>query len=145
MMALTLIRPWPWSMLYGPKRIENRKWRPSPSLLRPGERFAIHAGKKFDIEDMHFILRTCGLDTEPAHFRDQGIVGSLRYHGVIDHDVDFDHQHARQLGQSDWFFGPFGWICSEPIILPTPIERPGAMGLWRLDDPLLESSLRGAP
>jgi len=44
--GLTIIQPWAAAIALGPKRIENRTWRPSNRML--GEFIAIHAGKKVD-------------------------------------------------------------------------------------------------
>ena len=52
MNGLTLIRPWPWSIRSGGKRIENRKWRPRSVL---GRRIALHAGLGWSDEGRDFI------------------------------------------------------------------------------------------
>ena len=44
MHAITLQHPWPFFIVYGGKRIENRGWMPPPGLI--GERIAIHGGKE---------------------------------------------------------------------------------------------------
>jgi hypothetical protein len=45
MKAITIRHPWPWAICYMGKPLENRDWKPSPYQLKPGEKFAIHAGK----------------------------------------------------------------------------------------------------
>lgn len=45
LMALTLWPEWAYAVCHLGKRVENRPWAPTERQLRPGERFAIHAGK----------------------------------------------------------------------------------------------------
>lgn len=44
--ALTIRQPWAWAILWAGKDIENRTWLPNRKLLKPGDRFAIHASLK---------------------------------------------------------------------------------------------------
>lgn len=73
MKALTIRQPWAWAICHAGKRIENRAWLTSPSLLAVarrlvGQRFAIHAaagvGKRDDFDDAaeHVIARCRGID-----------------------------------------------------------------------------------
>ena len=48
MKALTLWEPWASAIIHGPKRIENRPWKPWDSVM--GQRIAIHAGKRYDAD-----------------------------------------------------------------------------------------------
>ena len=45
--GLTLWQPWAWAIAHGGKRIENRPWRPWPSIV--GELIAIHAAARVDV------------------------------------------------------------------------------------------------
>lgn len=55
--ALTLWRPWSTLIAKGVKKIENRPWAPLPTMLEPGEWFAIHAGKSYDDTVISFALQ----------------------------------------------------------------------------------------
>ena len=45
MLALTILQPYPYAIRHWGKPEENRMWRPENYGLKPGDRFAIHAGK----------------------------------------------------------------------------------------------------
>lgn len=58
MKALTLHQPWASLIAVGAKKIETRDWRP-PVTIRPGTRFAIHAGKQVYSEGKGYRPRPC--------------------------------------------------------------------------------------
>lgn len=45
--ALTLWRPWAWAIIHGPKRVENRTWKPPASFI--GKRIGIHVFRQKNI------------------------------------------------------------------------------------------------
>lgn len=108
MKALTIRIPWPWAICYLGKPLENRNWRPSPTQLRPGEKFAIHAGKMpsaMEIREAFAGMAAMGVIDETtkvptlAHLRRQegSIVAVATYGGwVTGHP-------------SRWFVGLYGW------------------------------------
>ena len=59
MRALTLWQPWAWLVANGHKLVENRPWAPSPTALPPGHRFAIHAGKRYEVGKWGALLDVC--------------------------------------------------------------------------------------
>ena len=118
MKALTLIRPWPWAILYGGKRCENRTWRPPASVV--GQVIAIHAGRTYDEAAEERICRIMGSGTDGSRI-DEGIVGTARITGVVD-----------SLPGDPWFVGPFGWVLGDVRALARPIPCRGSQGLWAL-------------
>lgn len=131
--ALTLWRPWPWAIFYGgcrPKRIENRPWKPWPSII--GVRIALHAGKKFDTESVPFIVENTRFAHEPrtlaAEATHEGIIGLVTVRGFVEDAIEAAAQGGQ--GQESWFFGPFGWLLDDVVRLETPVKIKGAQGLW---------------
>ncbi len=123
--AITLKQPWAWLMLYGPKRIENRPWKPWPQAI--GQRIYVHQGKAWDEMGAEYIRRVMPELEFPALARTQGILGSFVVNGCLDKRWD-----VPAVGQEQWFFGPFGWLTSEPRALERPVTARGAQGLWRI-------------
>lgn len=122
MKALTLHQPWAWLMLYGPKRIENRSWRPHASVI--GQRVLVHQGKKWDAKGADYIRRKLSFVEFPDLAGAVGVLGSFQVDGYL---LQGD---AVPTGQEPWFFGPCGWLTSEPRVLPAPVAWRGALGLW---------------
>ncbi len=60
--ALTLHRPWPWAIIHGSKRVENRSWAPPAWLI--GQRLAIHAGKRWDADGADYVESVTQADDE---------------------------------------------------------------------------------
>lgn len=133
--ALTLHRPWPWSILHGGKRIENRPWRPWRSIV--GERIALHAGLTWDASGAAFIKNLCPSMPMPDS---DGQASSWRAHpsgvivgvGRIAGCIEASKGPFRRTTELDtrWFFGPFGWILEDVVALATPVPCRGAQGLW---------------
>jgi hypothetical protein len=127
LLGLTLWRPWPILIAKGIKRIENRPWRPEPRL-QAGEWFAIHAGKKYDIDCSPLAVH---LGIPPETFFDErlgaasSIVAVARFAGVVTKSDD------------PWFFGPFGWVLDQVVPLD-PIPCKGAQGLWVVPSDIAE-------
>lgn len=150
MKALTLTRPWPWIILNLGKRIENRTWAPPLDMI--GQRFAIHAGKKFDncvLRDLLFDHYTRGglscpnADKIEAHLRDHhhptGIVATARLIGVVTtsaHGFGKLTTEAKHIAsESMWFTGPFGWVLDDVRPLLPPIPWVGRQRLWTVPPP----------
>lgn len=155
MQALSLWRPYPWAFFYPPpgwrKSLENRDWTPPKGLI--GQRFALHAGQKYDSDGHDFIRTTLngwqdiggavGLFPEMAH---TGIIGTVKLLGWMDGkswDDAFDHMrvHIGKEGhlwprthpdQRRWFIGRYAWIVTEPRLLSAPIPCRGFQKLWTL-------------
>lgn len=124
MKAITLHQPFAGLIVYGPKRIENRTWR--PHYLSIGARLAIHAGMTnaavSEKVEAH-IYKVKPTDMKAA-FTNGAILGDAEFAGVA--------HHADQLpeDQREWFIGPIAWILRDVRALPFPIPCKGAQGLW---------------
>ena len=143
MKALTIRIPWPWAICYLGKPLENRDWRPSPAMLRPGEKFAIHAGKMpsaMEIEGafegmyaMDAISDSLKLPTlTQLRTQESAIVAVATYGGAV------------TAHSSRWFVGRYGWkLLGERddvplIVLPEPVKCMGHQGLWNVPSDVLE-------
>jgi hypothetical protein len=122
MMALTLWRPWPFAIQFLGKDIENRTWPAPKHLLKPGDLFAIHAGRSFDREALRFLLERQKQHPVPRGEAEHktGIVCVVRYLGTC------------ETSRSPWFFGPVGWVIRLEFDLPTPVLCSGQQGLWKV-------------
>lgn len=139
--GLTLWRPWAATIVHGPKRIENRPWFPSLSLLDRGLWIAIHAGRRWDAAGARFIAETwpecpAALDHDEEEtgwrplFTQQGIVGVARVVEVRAPD------EVGPIG-AEWAAGPWCWVLDHVRALPKPIACRGAQGLWTLPPEVL--------
>lgn len=133
--ALTLWRPWTWSIFDLPegqaKRIENRPWRPPSAII--GAPLAFHAGKHFDLDGFHRIREIAHVCPPSNPDCPEGIVGVVTVVDYLDAGELWSKERLRDLpGQERWFFGPFGWVLSDVVRLPRPVPCKGAQGLWTL-------------
>lgn len=110
MKALSIQQPWAWAILNCGKDIENRTWQTS---IRG--RILIHAGKRVDAEGIDF-LEDLGI-VVPSKFELGGIVGSVSIGDCVKHST------------SKWFFGPFGFVLSDPETMPFRQMR-GQLGFF---------------
>jgi hypothetical protein len=134
MKAITLKHPWPWAVCRLGKRIENRTWKPSPKLLRPGDWLAIHGGstpkgasREEYMEDLGSIIdvfpesRPIPIDASIM----PGVVAVCIFVGVV------------EQSDNQWFNGPFGWVLDRVVPLPDPVPCKGALGLWDIPEGVL--------
>jgi hypothetical protein len=127
MKALTLHQPWAWSIVSGPKRIENRRWKPWPEII--GQYIALHAGKSYDDAGADYI-RSRGIEPPSKGACVQSaIVGVARVVGYLE---PCDPIETCPSEQEPWFFGPYGWLLEAVRPLPYPIPCKGALALWQL-------------
>jgi hypothetical protein len=128
--ALTLWRPWPWAIFHAkhnPKRIENRPWKPWPSII--GKQIVLHAGKTFQKDAMADILEVTQTLVLPASATDFGLIGVATVYGVASSEAECEQFMA---GQGVWFSGPFAWLLGAVRPFPEPILCDGKQGLWEL-------------
>lgn len=130
--GLTLWQPWAWAVAHGSKRIENRPWRPWPSIV--GKLLAIHAAAKVDVVDEEYaaewICARTGLVVPAASTLPRGaIVAVARVTGSVAASSD------------PWFVGPFGWQLDQVVALPTPLPCRGRQGLWPVPDEVARGAL----
>jgi hypothetical protein len=119
--ALTLWQPWAHAVARLGKRIENRPWKPWPSVV--GRVIAIHAAAKVDPAEeeraARWIRLTVGVWVPLSSALPRGaIVATARVTGSVAASAD------------PWFVGPYGWTLDEVVALPAPVPCRGAQGLW---------------
>ena len=123
--AVTLHRPWAWAITHLDKRVENRSWKcPLPG----GSLFAIHAGKKWDLNAVRFIesVNTSQLITmPPEEEHPTGIVAIARFDGNVWSD------------ESPWFMGGIGWLFSDLVVFENPVPCLGREKLWTVPENIL--------
>jgi hypothetical protein len=134
--ALTLWRPWPWAIFHAPtnpKRIENRPWKPWPSII--GKRIVLHAGKAFQKEAVDDILDSVLLKGEPrvlpASAVHEGLIGVVTVTGFVESAEDAAMQAGQ--GQERWWSGPYAWVLTDVRAFKEPIKCKGSQGLWLLE------------
>lgn len=136
MKALTLHHPWPWAVCYFGKDLENRVWRPSPTQLRLGDQLAIHAGKMPSVTEIREAFAGMDAMGAIAHVRDIPTLNQLRrQESAIVAVVKFGG--ATTVDASPWFCGPYGWRLYDLLVLPEPVKRRGAQGLWNVPTDVL--------
>lgn len=139
MLALTLWRPWDTAILRLGKPVENRDWPPPAKLV--GKRFALHSGKKFDMDGaatIFLLAHKDGFSHEVIRDRiarsealDSVILGTVKLVRVIS-KAQPQLGERDPLADSEWFFGDFGWVVEEPFALPRPVPCKGMQGLWTM-------------
>ncbi len=121
--ALTIQQPWASFFFITPafceqiempgrKDIENRSWKPA-SVLKPGDRLWIHAGKTLDKDAFD------DFDLDPDTCKRRGmLLGHCRFDGVV---TKSDSKWRNEQ--------PFGWVLVDPVRTPD-VACNGAQGLW---------------
>lgn len=134
MRAVSLWRPWPWTIFYGGKDVENRPW-----VLDFRGDIVLHATKHFDADSVPFIertLRTTGirppLMLPSAH--PEGLIGVVEVVGCDEWDGI----------AGGWSFGPFCWRLANPRAFSRPIPWKGKQGIFHVPDDVVAAALRGA-
>lgn len=136
MRAVSLWRPWPWTIFYGGKDVENRPW----ALDFRGD-IVLHATKHFDADSVPFIERTLRkgsfkppLMLPSAHA--EGLIGVVEIVGCYEID------ETRPPGR--WEMGPFCWEIANPRAFAKPIPWKGKQGIFHVPDDVVAAALRGA-
>lgn len=120
--ALTLWQPWAGLVVWGGKRVENRKRFPPKKLI--GKRFAIHAGLVYDDS----AEERFGAEVKALH-RMARVHGAIIGTAVLDFAVRGPEGLPPELRR--WFFGPVGWVLKD--IRPVkPVWCRGFVGVWRV-------------
>ncbi len=103
MRALSILQPWAWLIVHGPKDVENRTW----STPFRGE-FLVHAGKGFDRKGYDFVRQTRPDIRMPAphEFQRGGVIGMATLVDCV------------SALNNDWFHGPFGFVLADRRALP---------------------------
>ena len=126
MLALTIHQPWASAIVLGPKRLENRRWKPPAFLL--GKRLAVHAGKVLDLAASEELRDdTFGPPLwphDPTALVLGAVIGTVRVPDYVTRSAD------------PWFCGPIGWVLEDPRPCE-PMPCRGAQGLWLVPDEIL--------
>lgn len=138
--ALTLVQPWGTALIHLGKDVENRPWAPPSSLV--GKRFAVHAGKRVDRGDSWGLLHELdGLDL--ATVPTGALLGTVELVGYIGPlcngaAAPGDWPLTLRALESRWRAptAKWMWVVRDPRPLPEPIACKGALGLWRVPEPL---------
>lgn len=152
MHALSIKQPWAYCITDLSKRVENRTWRPPMKFI--GERIAIHASKKHEMDDwieaMERGLPYAEFDDLFESVPTGAIVGTARLIGVVDDRKPARHfiapggvvldsgDYEYDLELDPWWIGPVGWIFDDVVKLNTPIQISGKLGLWGVPDGYVE-------
>lgn len=130
MKALSVKQPWAHFLVTGKKTIENRTWVPG-RRLKEGEALLIHASGSFDLKGYRWILEfreQLGLSIDEIPARDEfdlgAIVGAVTFGEVVEES------------ESQWFFGPKGWVITDALPMAEPIPCKGRLGLWNAEEAL---------
>lgn len=153
MKALTLWRPWLWAIFHAPRNpkwVENRGRKPPASLI--GQRFALHAGKRFDAGAVDFIEEEVGGQCPPKADHPTGIIGTARLSGWVETRVNnrwspgLDASRVRDVLLSPWTMrGGFAWVLDDVVALPHAVECLGAQGLWNVPADILAEMENPSP
>ena len=152
MIAITLHQPWAQLLADGRKRYETRGW--APQAVRFGERIAIHAGLKWDLDlaaaaesfgyhgDMPrgVIVATARLVAwhqcaQPYGEPDVNAHWYVRVARTVGTDPDARMVDGRLLIREDRYgdYGPgrWAWRFDELEVVDPPAPARGAQGFWR--------------
>jgi len=114
MRALSIQQPWAYAILHSGKDIENRNWHTN---IRG--RVLIHAGKKIDKEGIDFLECENSVLIKPEMLITGGVIGSVEIADCV------------TSSSSKWFFGKYGFVLKNPIILPF-IPCRGQLGFFEV-------------
>lgn len=144
--AISIMQPWASLIVGGDlspgvKPIENRTWRPSARLI--GQRIAIHASKKLDIESFAELQdnliegfeRSWWPYAKPKDFPTAAVIGIATLVRVFEGDPGWMEPRQYPLGMPDdckrWYGGPVGFELRQVVRL-VPVPCKGALGFWRV-------------
>lgn len=139
--GLSIRQPWASAIVDGPKRIENRTWKRNHA----GFYIAIHAGKSFEADahcDIAIARLWDDMPREKVDFTLGAIIGIARVARFV-RFVPSEGHYAYKLYQDDahrpWMAGPWCWVLEDVIALDEPIPMKGQLGLFGLDEPVVET------
>ncbi len=132
--ALSIRAPWWWLILHAGKDIENRDW---PTNFR-GTVY-VHASKWWKLDEVADDMMEAiaihegsgvgsGKVVTYREMKDCGgcIVGTVE---IVDCVSD---------SLSEWFFGDYGFVLSNPVAFAIPIPCKGALGLFTVPSDVLD-------
>lgn len=136
--ALSIRQPWASAIIDGPKRVENRSWRPlwqlpqwiavhaSAGAERNAEGIVanwrgIHRGL-WDVQTGAWPVAPVWTAWTDTPYRTGVLLGAVEVLDVLpESEVD-----------DAWAAGPLCWMLGRVVRLPTPLPATGRLGLWPL-------------
>lgn len=143
--GLTLWQPWAFAVLHLGKRVENRPWKPWPSMI--GRWFALHAAARNKPSEETWVLERIAVVSGkpapgPGALVRGAVLGFARVSGFVEASDD------------PWFLGPefegkknYGWVLSDVVAIPQPVRCKGYYGFWPVPEdalPAVRGAARGA-
>ena len=149
MRCLSVLQPWAWAIIHGPKCVENRSW---PTKYRGP--LLIHAGKSRSLLD----------GTAPSDWIDRGglklpsftaigpkmlAFGALIGQVELVECIELAKADELPAKQRDWLKGhpftegPFCWIVKNPQAFPEPIAYRGQQSLFHVPTDALRAAAAG--
>jgi hypothetical protein len=130
-LALAVIQPWAWAIIYAGKDIENRSHKAVSFMVPLTGRRAIHASKgmtRDEYAEGKEFLESLGIACPAPHeLQRGGIIGSVEVRGAV------------RASASRWFFGPVGLVLREPRPCAF-IPARGALGYFKWRSAVLASA-----
>ena len=158
--AVSVRQPYALAIAHLGQDVENRPW-PVPQWLFGGY-LAIHAPATVEAEALLWLRDAIRFQTEPqlylpldfdvdGHLTTSAVVAVAVVRGCVAVDQTEALMGARgqalpvasRFGDvpdgwsSPWLCGPFGWVLSDVVALPTPVPCKGARNLWELPPDVL--------
>ncbi len=131
-MAISVAQPWAWALIHGPKRIENRSWRPSYR-----GQLVIHASKRLDY------LHRYRQGKPAKQLQDLPADADLAYGaliGMVNLRAVFSLEDGKRL-DAEFATGPFCWFCASPRAFLRPIRWRGERGLFDIPAIVIETAI----
>ena len=124
--VLSLLQPWAWAIIHGPKRVENRVWRTTHR-----GRLYIHAGKSMRALDA----------ADPAEWAARFGVpfpdrAALAFGAILGSVEVVDCVPVDDVRGDPWASGPWCWVLADSRPLPVPKPCRGAQRLFAVPDDL---------
>jgi hypothetical protein len=124
--ALSIRQPWADAIIYGPKRIENRTWKPTAQLLVGPFPIWIHASGCLDPVPFD----ACpALDEFLAGRRQLKVLSCIIGAAVVERVALGRFEIAPD--QHEWWAGPLAWVLRDVVALREPVRASGRLSLWR--------------
>lgn len=151
--ALSIMQPWASLIVGGPlspgmKPIENRTWKPAARLI--GQRIAIHASKKLDLEAFEELRdgyiegfqRAWWPYAKPKEFPTSAVLGTATLARVFVGEPGWMEPRVYPDGMPDdckrWYGGPVGFELRD-VVRVDPVACKGALGFWRVPDDVVRA------
>lgn len=127
--ALTLKRPWPTVILFGPKRVENRTWE--MPMRREGIVLALHSGQGYDREGDAAIRERWPAGRNSRFLEPEaGLLFAVARLSPTRGPEEFKDD----VEQAVWAFGPYCYRITEMVnTSKLRLVSTGALGLWSVE------------